>query len=564
MIIIVCKDDEKSLKKIADASIKNNAAVFGTVFTVFDSKIPQLKPNENLFLIAHGAFDDDSGNPVIGDQSKDFFVNGIELWGNIHELFPANYSANVYIDACESADHDNEVFSFIEVFYSQFNIENNGMVYGKNGASSGQIALPEDTVWVAANTSILSHSKNSSTMSTTDNNNQDKGAKNTPIQNNETPKISRFRRLKDFAAKKRIHNEAIAAAAAGGAAPVNYTTLTVPGPDPSNKEAVKYYAFNQTGNIMMSSTDLTSDSITQSVRDLFNEVSVFFAAMTKAISTTIDPVTHQPYSIYDYTALSNIISGSGLFIHVTEEDISYTSQAADAEVSKELIEGLLGLATGSGELAFAEGMIASMSSAGLSIQASKSSSDSKVANIIFVCEYLLGMPVVSAVVVYCDMSNSTQHVQVGPCFSETTTETSLLMHKDTYLFVTPKFIKEYAGDLLSVEQDGVYNEFIDYLSDLVLAKPDIVGVTVSNSSVQAPSALTPGMAYQINGECFGTTPGTLKLGSTSLPVGTWNSNYITFTAPTTAISTPAMITLFMPGNSGSTADASSPSPYSVA
>lgn len=379
--------------------------------------------------------------------------------------------------------------------------------------------------------------------------------------NNGNQKLTRFRQLKNIASKRRQLRRGLPAAANGASSGINYVPLTVPGPDPSNQEAVKYYVFNQTGNIMMSSTDLTSASITQPVRDVFNEVSVFFAAMTKAISTTINPVTKSPFSIYDYNALMGIISGSGLFVHVTEEDIKYHTSSFGTQFSTELIEGLLGLATGSGELAFADAMIASMGSAAVDISSQSSSSDSKVANIVFICEYLLGMPIVSAMVVYCDASEVFQ-VVVGPCFSETTVTTDWTMHKDTYMFVTPKFIEQYAGDLLAIESDAVYSEFIAYLSNLITSKPNITAVNISGTNTPAPLKLTEGTAYQIIGENFGTKPGKLSLGATSPAVGQWNSNTIVFT-PSTAIATGATVDLFMPGNTTTTPDASSISAYTV-
>lgn len=277
--------------------------------------------------------------------------------------------------------------------------------------------------------------------------------------------------------------------------------IQVPQANPYNIQAVKKYIFNETGNIMLSSTDLNGDQITESVQAVFAEVSVFFAAMTKAISTTIDPDTGQPYSLYDYTALQNVIDGSGLFVHVTEEDVLYNTTTYGANFSKELIEGLLGLATGEGELAFAQAMIASMGSAGLNIGGNTSSSDTKVANIIFICEFLLGMPIVSAMVVYCDAKENEQTFKAGPCFSESSTTTSLTMHKDTYLFVTPTFIKNYAGDLESITTNQEYLEFVNYLQSLVSATPLITALEVlgdtTNSS--APSVLTVGTTYVILG-----------------------------------------------------------------
>ena len=102
-------------------------------------------------------------------------------------------------------------------------------------------------------------------------------------------------------------------------------TLKAPVKNPHNVEATKYYIFNETGNIMMASTVDDGSPMSQEVQDVFAEVSVFFAGMSRAITTTINPDTGEPYSLYNYTALERIISGSGLFVHVTEEDVKYTT-----------------------------------------------------------------------------------------------------------------------------------------------------------------------------------------------------------------------------------------------
>lgn len=275
--------------------------------------------------------------------------------------------------------------------------------------------------------------------------------------------------------------------------------LVIPQPDPFNVQAVKQYIFNETGNIMIASTATGSETIADSVRDIFSEVAVFFAAMTKAISTSIDPTTNLPYSLYDYNAIQNVVDGSGLFIHVTEEDIVHNTKSYGATFSKELIEGLLGLALGGGALSFAQGMISSIGSAGLKIGGNSESSDNKVANIVFICEYLLGMPVVSAMVVSCDAKQNSQAFQIGPCFSESSVSTSLTLHKDTYMFVTPTFIKKYSGDLESVETNQEFLEFVDYLQALVEGQPIITAVQLAGKSDAAPSELTVGVTYAILG-----------------------------------------------------------------
>jgi len=253
--------------------------------------------------------------------------------------------------------------------------------------------------------------------------------------------------------------------------------------DPNNVEVKKGFVFNETGNIMMSTTDMQSQEIEQSVRDVFAEVSVFFAAMTKALEKnaaddmkgidkdgTITGTKGNAYnfSLYDYNALKKIIDNSGCFIQVNEEDVNHKTDSWGVTFSKELVEAVLGLATGTGELAFAKAMVSSIGKAGLQISRRTTSDSKKVANIIFVCEYLLGMPVISAIVITADMETQSQSFKAGPCFSEESTSTDLTIHKDTYMFVTPAFIKQYSGDLISGINDpdfekltGIFSSYLN-------------------------------------------------------------------------------------------------------
>jgi hypothetical protein len=176
--------------------------------------------------------------------------------------------------------------------------------------------------------------------------------------------------------------------------------------------------------------------------------------------------------------------------------------------SRELLEAVLGLATGSGALAFATAMISSMGQEGLNISGQSSSRTSKVANVVFVCEYLLGMPVVSALVVTADASTSTQVFQAGPCFQEQSTTTTMTVHKDTYMFVTPAFIKQYAGDLDTGMSDPSYLDLITKLQSLVERTPEMNGVWevtpgAEPVAVSAPGPLTPGKTYAIYGQYLG-------------------------------------------------------------
>lgn len=303
----------------------------------------------------------------------------------------------------------------------------------------------------------------------------------------------------------------------------------------TNIEATKYYIFNETGNIMIASTIDTKQPLEEAVQRIFGEVSVFFAGMTRAITTTINPETGDFYSLYNYHALERVIGGSGLFVHVTEEDVVHKTNSFGADFSKELLEALLGLATGAGEMAFASAMLASVGKEGFRISGSSSTNESKAGNIVFVCEYLLGMPIVSAIVVYADCKQHVQQLSIGPCFQEEEVDTEWTLHKDTYLFVTPAFIRNYSGDLDSAKSDPNYIALVNWLRDLASPTgkqtPVVSGVNDANgAAVASGTALDPAVTYQVVGTGLPDQP-QLKFasGSGAITVGTATETAISFT-----------------------------------
>ena len=150
MIIVVCTDDDQLLN-VARQQVQSNPNIFGQCYQAFGAQIPLIGQNENLFISAHGAYRGDDGNPVIGDSKRDFYVNAVEFYTNIREIFPINYQANVYISACESADRAQGSFSFAEVFKAQIQLNHpNTRVYGQGGAVGLTIPLPNDRHWIQA------------------------------------------------------------------------------------------------------------------------------------------------------------------------------------------------------------------------------------------------------------------------------------------------------------------------------------------------------------------------------------------------------------------------------
>lgn len=147
MIIVVCTDDPQ-LIKTAEATAKSAPNVFGKVYQVFGTTIPKLGADENLFLLAHGAKKGDDNNPVIGSEKNVFYVNAVDLYRNISGLFPQLYKANIYVDACESADNNAFTFSFAEALKTQVQAHHKKTrVFGRNGSVNGLVPQPGARAW---------------------------------------------------------------------------------------------------------------------------------------------------------------------------------------------------------------------------------------------------------------------------------------------------------------------------------------------------------------------------------------------------------------------------------
>lgn len=229
-------------------------------------------------------------------------------------------------------------------------------------------------------------------------------------------------------------------------------------------ELDKQYVFSATGNLLISTTVLENGLIQKRARDIFNQVSVFFAGMTKACAS-------QNKSIYDYDALQKIINSSGNFVHMSEMDFTHNSTKFGMEFSKEILVACLGLGISGGAslMSFAQSMVSSVGKEGLRISGSSEHQSKKACNILFVLEYLLGMPMVTAMVITVEMNENKQAVEIGPCFKESSVQTSFKLHKDLYMFVTPQFITEWSDDIVDGMNNEDYNEmvnkFCEFLSD---------------------------------------------------------------------------------------------------
>lgn len=258
-------------------------------------------------------------------------------------------------------------------------------------------------------------------------------------------------------AKRGAPRGKLAVVAADGQIPIQLSAENVPD---ANVAVPKYFTFNETGNIMLSTTVKESNQISPSSMDMFEEVAVFFAAMTKALQD-------KSKDLYDYQALDDIVRGSRLFIQVDEETYNFKSQSAGATFNTELIAAVLGIAATDGAaLVFAQKLLHTLGKEA-TIEASKSQGEDKVGHLLFVCEYLMGMPLVSALLFEIDSKMASAAFTAGPCVKGGGKTQEIRFQKSTYMFVPPKILRLYSGDLVSTDSDQSYSKLVQELAGYI-------------------------------------------------------------------------------------------------
>lgn len=228
----------------------------------------------------------------------------------------------------------------------------------------------------------------------------------------------------------------------------------------------KYYSFNETGNVMVSTTREGTEVLNEELRKMFLDMSIFFAAMTKAIVTNGEG-NDKSNSIYNSDAITKILDQSEFFVKVRSENITVSSSEVGDKMTKELTERILGREFEEEKLNFTKGLFQSM------IQSKEDDNDA--GSIFFICEYILGLPMVSAVVIQLDacegkgtsllegktVENEFRHM--GEILELTESSHTIMREwefdKNTYMFISPRSISN--TNFPEPGEDQSYEELVN-------------------------------------------------------------------------------------------------------
>ena len=221
----------------------------------------------------------------------------------------------------------------------------------------------------------------------------------------------------------------------------------------------KYYTFDELGHIMFVTTSHDTAGLSQRVQETFQKVIVFFGALTKALAQKGKTIMH-------YKALNSIISSSGVFVSVQKESRTFTSGSTTVSLNTSIITHVLGSAISGGALEIAKRTLAAIGGA-LNSTFKDEGDKTEIAHLLFVCESLMGMPIVSISLFHAKVGEL-RWLQKTNCDEIYREKKSFEYDGDHYLFVDPTYIKKFTSEF---EESEEYKEFVDQLAGYIEDEP---------------------------------------------------------------------------------------------
>lgn len=241
-------------------------------------------------------------------------------------------------------------------------------------------------------------------------------------------------------------------------------TVTNGNPDPGgDTQAGIDFRLDVTGHVMVAATKDQNGKENQAVQDLFSECSVLLGAVTAALNA-------KGKTLYDYNELRQVLMGCGDFVSLQISDKTFHSSDSSVMLDVAVIAEVMGAFVGIEALEAAPSVmnIAKnvVSNVGNKITLSKSdqSSSKNIGHLMFICQNLMGAPMVSLSYFYSSYSESMSQITT-PCVSTSSTKVDFAFHQEDFMFVSPAAIAKYSPELTA--DRSAYDKLIASLTALI-------------------------------------------------------------------------------------------------
>lgn len=222
-----------------------------------------------------------------------------------------------------------------------------------------------------------------------------------------------------------------------------------------DSEADVKFRLNATGNIFTSTTS-NDGQVSDEAKALFKSVSVLFSAMTKAMRDANK-------DLFDYEAWASLIGKSGYFVEMQQFQQTIDIKSSDLSVDTQIVQQLLPGITGGSSLAIAKSVLSAFSG---KFSSSSTDEKSKFAHLLFINEEIMGSATVTVRLFFASKTSHTTITQ-SPCHQRVTKSFTQEQAANTFLFVDPDTIAQYADKYDPEKVPESYKNLIDSLSKLI-------------------------------------------------------------------------------------------------
>lgn len=230
-----------------------------------------------------------------------------------------------------------------------------------------------------------------------------------------------------------------------------------------DKQQDMTFRMDATGHVLVTATTDQAGGVNQAVTELFTESTVLLAAVTKALG-------QKSKTLYDYDSVRQVLMGCGDFVSLGISDKKFHSKEQSVTLDMAVIGEVMGCFVGIESLAslpvivnIAKNVVGNV---GAKLTASSSSQESskKIGHLMFICQDLMGAPLVSLSYFYSSYSESVLKIKT-PCAETDSAAVDFSYHQEDYMFVSPESIKKYAPALQA--DDKAYQALVDKLAGYI-------------------------------------------------------------------------------------------------
>ncbi|MEG1602610.1 MAG: hypothetical protein RR340_03250, partial [Cloacibacillus sp.] len=163
-------------------------------------------------------------------------------------------------------------------------------------------------------------------------------------------------------------------------------------------------------------------------------------------------------TLFDYEAIKKIISSCGFFVSMGSEARSYHSDTTQASLNTTIISSLLSSDISGGGMEIAKKTLAVIGGE-ISSSFSEQKTDKEIAHLLFICESIMGMPIVT-ISLYHTKLDQFKWVQSTNCEKISHQTIDFNFTADDYLFVDPDYINKFTPDFKKSDE---YEKLIEEL-----------------------------------------------------------------------------------------------------